>query len=192
MRFARENELHRPCRIVEQSLESFLVAEQERAAFISRETPGKPNRQNFRIEDTIHFANCLGRFAEPLPPQPHPFSHKFDKTELKFLMRLPKLRIRDVDDTAPKFRFGQMFFPCAKMLAVKRRKLWRHPGFCVNTVCHAGDWYLMHGHPDPDILPKRLGDFAMQLAHPIGVSAQAQCQNGHAKGVVWIDPCLPE
>src|SRR6266513_5546076 len=60
MRLACENELHRPCRIVEQSLQTFPVAKQERAAFISRETPGKADRQNFRIEHTIHLANCLG------------------------------------------------------------------------------------------------------------------------------------
>ena len=60
MRFACENELHGPRCIVEQSLQPFLVAEQEGAAFISREASGKADRQNFRIENAISPADGFG------------------------------------------------------------------------------------------------------------------------------------
>ena len=57
MRFAGENELHWACRIIRQSLQSFLVAEQKRAALISGETARKTDGQNFRIKDAIYSAN---------------------------------------------------------------------------------------------------------------------------------------
>ena len=107
-------------------------------------------------------------------------------------MRLPKLRIWNVDDTAPKLRLGHMFFPWAEMLAVKRLKLRRHPGFGVNAVCDAGDWHFVDRHTGPYIFPKRPGDFTMQFAHAVGVPAQPQRQNGHAEGIVRIDARLAE
>ena len=53
MRFAGENELHRPRGVVEQLVQAILIAEQERAAFVGGETSRKTDRQNFRIENAI-------------------------------------------------------------------------------------------------------------------------------------------
>ena len=44
MRFTGENELDRAGRIVEQAFQSFLVAEQKRAAFIGRESARETDR----------------------------------------------------------------------------------------------------------------------------------------------------
>ena len=155
MRFACEDELHRPRGVVEQSLQPFLVAEQERAAFVSRETACKADSQNFRIENAIDFANGLRRFAHALAASSHPFAYKLNETQFKFLMRLPELCIRNIDDAAPKLGLSQMFLPCAEMLLIKRRKFRRHPGLGVDTVRDAGDRDFLHWDTGPDVFPKR-------------------------------------
>src|SRR5207245_5139104 len=89
-------------------------------------------------------------------------------------MRLPQLRIGDIDHAAPEFWFGQMFLPYAEMLAIKRRELGCHPGFCVDTVRDAGDRHLVHRHANPDVFPKRSGDISMHLAHAISLQTATQ------------------
>src|SRR6266513_705483 len=155
MRFACENELHGSRRVVEQSFEPFFVAEQEGTAFVGRETARKANGQNFRVKNAIDLADALERFAHALAPSSLPFAYKLNETELKFLVRLPELCIRNIDDAAPKLRFSQMFLPCAEMPLIKRRKLRRHPGFCVDAVRDAGDRHFLHRHAGPDSFPKR-------------------------------------
>src|SRR5712691_310398 len=158
MRFACENELHRPRGVVEQSVQPFLVAEQERAAFVSRKATRKADSQNFWIENAIDFANGLRRFAHALAAPSHPFAYKLNETQFKFLVRLPELCIRNIDDAAPKLRLSQMFFPCAEMLAIKRGELRRHPSLRVDTVRDVGDRHFVHRNADPDIFPKRSSD----------------------------------
>src|SRR6185369_13186288 len=57
MRFACENKLHRARRIVHQSFQSFLVAEQKCAAFVSGEPSRKSDGQNFWIKNAVDSAN---------------------------------------------------------------------------------------------------------------------------------------
>ena len=57
MRLACKDKLHRPRRIVQQSLQSFLVAKQECAALVSRESARETDGQNFRIKNAINSAN---------------------------------------------------------------------------------------------------------------------------------------
>ena len=161
MSLACENELHGSRRVVEQSFQSFLVAEQEGTAFVSRETACKADGQNFRIKNSIDLADALERFAHALATPSLPFAYKLNETQLKFLVRLPELCIRNIDDAAPKVGLGQMFLPCAEMLLIKRRKLRRHPGLGVDTVRDAGDRHFLHRHAGPDVFPKRSSDFAV-------------------------------
>src|SRR5215510_12917036 len=51
MRFPCENDLHRTSWIVHQAFQSFLVAEQKCAAFVSGEPPRETDSQNFWIEN---------------------------------------------------------------------------------------------------------------------------------------------
>src|SRR6266478_4107875 len=161
MRFARENELNGSRRVVKQSFQPFLVAKQKDATFISRETARKADGQNFRIKNSIDLADALERFAHALATPSLPFAYKLNETQLKFLVRLPELCIRNIDDAAPKVGLGQMFLPCAEMLLIKRRKLRRHPGLGVDTVRDAGDRHFLHRHAGPDVFPKRSSDFAV-------------------------------
>ncbi len=66
MRFAGENELHRPGGIVQQFVQAIFVAEKKRAAFVGRETSRKTDGENFRIENAIGRANGFRRFADAL------------------------------------------------------------------------------------------------------------------------------
>ena len=95
MRFAGENELDRARRVVEQTLEPFLVAKQKRAAFVGREPARKTDRQNFRIENPIHVADRFRRFAEALAPSADAFADKLDQTQFQFLVRLPRVARRE-------------------------------------------------------------------------------------------------
>src|SRR5882724_4997501 len=192
MRFACENELHGSRRVVEQSLQSFLVAEQEGTAFVSRETACKADGQNFRIKNSIDLADALERFPHALATPSLPFAYKLNKTHFKFLVRLPELCIRNIDDTAPKLRFNQMFFPRAEMPLIKRRELRRHPGLRVDTIRDASDRHFLHRHAGPDVFPKRSSDFAVQFAHAVGVPAQPQRKNSHTERVARINAGLTE
>ena len=152
----------------------------------------KSDRQNFRIENAIDVANRFRRFAHALAAHAHTFAHELDQAQLQFLMRLPKLRVGNVDDAAPEIRLGEMFFPIAEMLAIERGKLRRHPGFGVHAVGDAGDRHFVHGHARPNIFPKRSAHFAVQFAHAVSVPAQAQRQDRHAEGIRRIDARLSE
>ena len=124
MRFACENELHRPRRIVQQSLQSFLVAEQKRAALVSREPPRKTDGQNFRIENAIDSANGL-RAIRPMRSRRCRTRSRTKSTrrQFEFLMRVPEIRVGNIDDPAPKIGFGQMFLPIAEILVDKARQI---------------------------------------------------------------------
>src|SRR6478735_11153162 len=129
MRFACKNELHRARRIVHQAFQSFLVAEQKCAPLVSRESSRETDGQNFRIKNTINPANRLRRLAQSFAALSLAVANKIDEAAFKLLMRLPQLRIRNVDDAAPKIRFSQVLLPIAEMLAIKPRKLRCHPRF---------------------------------------------------------------
>ena len=106
MRFACENELHGSRRVIEQSFQPFLVAEQERGPFVSRETARETDSQNFRVKNPICPANGFRRFPQALATPSLPFADKLDETQFEFLMRLPKLRIRNIDNAAPEIGLG--------------------------------------------------------------------------------------
>src|SRR5260370_36687331 len=106
MRFACEDELHRASGVVHQSLQSFLVAEQKRAAFVGGETARKTDRQNFRVQNAINLANRLGRFAHSLTTLSLSVANKVYQASFEFLVCVPKLRIGNIDDAATEFRFS--------------------------------------------------------------------------------------
>ena len=73
-----------------------------------------------------------------------------------------------------KSSFGQVFFPIAEILVVKREKFRRHPGFGMNAVSYAGDGHFVRGHAGPDVFPQTATDFAVQFADAVGMPAHAQ------------------
>ena len=97
-------------------------------------------------------------------------------------MSLPELGVGNLDHAAPEIRLGQMLFPIAEILRVERRKFRRQPSLGMNTIGDAGNGHLMDRNARPNIFPKRLTDFSVQFAHPIGMPARAQSKDGHAKG----------
>src|SRR5690349_20837153 len=62
----------------------------------------------------------------------------------------------------------------------------------MNPVSYAGDRDLVFGHARPNIFPQPATDFAVELADPIGMSAQSQRQNCHAKWIGVVDAGLTE
>ena len=171
MRFAGEDELHRPRLVVEQTLQAFLIAEEQRAAFVGREAARESDRQNFRIENAIDAADRFRRFAGAFARHADALPHKLDQAQFQFLVRLPKLRVGNIDHAAPEIRVGQMLLPIAQILLVERGELRRHPGLGVNAIGDAGDRNFVPRHAGPDILPKRPADFAVQLAHAVRMPA---------------------
>ena len=104
-----------------------------------------------------------------------------NEAQFQLLVRLPKFSIGDLDHAAPEIRLGQMLFPIAQILRVERGKFRCHPGLGMNAIGDAGDRHLMSWNARPDIFPKRLTDFPVELAHSVGVAAHAQREDGHAK-----------
>src|SRR3981081_4872501 len=107
-------------------------------------------------------------------------------------MRVPQLRVGDVNDASPKILVGNMFFPVTEMFLVERGELRRHPGFGMHAIGNARDWNFVHRHTRPNVFPKHLADFAMQLANAIDVTTEPQRQDRHAEYVRWIDASLSE
>ena len=89
-------------------------------------------------------------------------------------MRVPKLRVGNIDDAAPKIGLGQMLLPIAEMLAIERRKLRRHPGFCMDAVRDVGNWHFVDRNTGPHIFPKRSCHFTVQFADGVCVSAETK------------------
>ena len=88
-------------------------------------------------------------------------------------MRLPQLRVRNVDDAPPKVRFGEVLLPIAEMLAIKCRKLGCHPGLGMYAICDTGDRHLMRRNARPNVFPQGSAHFAVQFADAIRVPAEA-------------------
>src|SRR5215469_1094786 len=172
MRFAGENELHWARRIVHQASQSFFVAEQKCAALISCEPPRKTDGQNFRIKNAIDFANRLRRFAQSFTALSFAIANKIDEAAFKLLMRLPQLRVGNIDDAAPKFRLSQVLLPLAEMLAIKCRKFGCHPSLGMNAVGDTGDRHLMHRNARPHIFPERSAYFTVQFTYPIRMATE--------------------
>ena len=102
-------------------------------------------------------------------------------------MRIPKFRVVNINDAAPKFRFGKMFLPVAEVLAIKRRELRRHPGFGGGPVCNVGNRHFVDWNADQTSFQRdRLTSPCNLLT--LGVAAKTQRQDGHAKGIIWIEP----
>src|SRR6266481_5875890 len=192
MRFASENELHRACGIIHQSLQSFFVTEQKRAPLVSGEAARKTDRQNFRVKNAIDVANGLRGFAQSLTALSLPIADKVNQAAFELLMCLPKLRVVNINDAAPKFGFGQVFLPVAEVFAVKRRKFRRHPGLGMNTICDAGYRHFVDRNAGPDIFPKRSTHFAVQFTDPIRMPAETQRQDGHAEWIIRIEARMTE
>src|SRR5205085_10793947 len=123
MRFAGEDELNRPRLVIQQTLEPFLIAEQKRATFVSRESSRETDRENFRIENPVHTPDRFRRFARAFARSADPIADEFNQAQLQLLMRLPQLSARDVGYSPPEIGVGQMFLPIAEILFVERGKL---------------------------------------------------------------------
>src|SRR5438270_12598163 len=121
-----------------------------------------------------------------------PIPDEIYQAAFELLMCLPKLRVVNIDDAAPKLGFGQVFLPVAEMLLVKVRKLRSHPRLSVNTVGDAGDRYFVNRNARPHIFPKRASDFTVHITDAIRVSAKAQRQDGHAERIVRMDSSMAE
>ena len=102
-------------------------------------------------------------------------------------MRLPKLRIGNVDDATPEIRLSELLFPIAEVLVIERGKLRRHPGFGVNAVGDTDDRHFVNGHAGPNIFPERATHFAVQFAHAVRLPAEPQSKNRHAESIGGID-----
>src|SRR5579863_2234807 len=64
MRLAREDDLHRALRVIDDTLESFQVAENEGCAFIRRETPRETDNQGIRVQHALELRHLDHPFAQ--------------------------------------------------------------------------------------------------------------------------------
>ena len=192
MRFACEDELHRARGIVHQSLQSFLVAEQKCGALVSGEAARKTDRQNFRVKNAIDVANGLRGLAQSFTALSLPIANKVNQAAFELLMCLPKLRVVNINDAAPEFRFCEVFLPVPEVPAIERRKFGRHPRLGMNAVCDAGDRHFLDWNAGPDVFPKRSSNFTVQFTHTVRVPAQTQGEDSHAERILWIEACVAE
>ena len=106
-------------------------------------------------------------------------------------MGVPEFFVGDVDDATPELGVAEVFLPVGEVFAVERLKFRGEPRFGVDAVGDGADGHFVLGHAGPDVLPQPLADFAVELAHAVGVAAGAQGEDGHREGVHLVDGRLP-
>src|ERR1700730_3084061 len=57
------------------------------------------------------------------------------------------------------------------------------PRLRVDPVRDAGDWYFLDWDPCPDILPQPSADLTVEFADAVSMTADPQCENGHAESI---------
>ncbi len=97
-----------------------------------------------------------------------------------------------IHDPAPEIFVGKVFFPIAEILVVKHEKFRGQPGLGMNPVSYVSNGHFVRRNAGPDVFPEAATHFAVQFADAVGMPAQAQRQNRHAKWVGGVDPGLAE
>src|SRR5205823_4792383 len=192
MRVGGESKLNRAGGTVQQLVQAIFVGEKESPALVGSETSGKPDGENLGIENAIGRANGFGRFADALALSLDASAHELDQAQLQFLVRVPENGIGNIHDPAPEIFVGKVFFPIAEILLVKHEKFRGQPGLGMNPVSYVSDGNFVRGDAGPDVFPEAATDFAVQFADAVGMPAQAQGQDRHAKWVGGVDPGLAE
>ena len=191
MRFAGENELHRPRGVVEQTVQPLLVAEQKRAAFVGGETARETDRQNFRIENAVDAADRFRRFAQRVRARSRTRS-RTNSTRRSFSFWCVSQSCASGISITPRQKSGSV--RCSsqspRYFCVERGELRRHPRLGMHAVGDARDRNFVSRHAGPDIFPKRSADFAVQFAHAVRLPAHAQRQNRHAESIERIRRCV--
>ncbi len=118
VRFAGENKLNRPLRIVDHRSQTLDVRKNQICALVCSEAARETDRQCIRAEYAaqadalfLRFAAALGLFHRAAP-------NKFEQSRLQIEVRLPKLAVVNVLDTFPNFRFGSMLLPAGTEMTV--------------------------------------------------------------------------
>ena len=62
----------------------------------------------------------------------------------------------------------------------------------MNPVSYTGDRDFVFGHARPNVFPQAATDFAVEFADAIGMPAQSQRQNRHAKWIGGVETGLAE
>ena len=101
VRLAREDDLDRPLRVVQQFPQAVRVLEEERAALVLREPPREADRERLRVEELLGLVHDVGRRAAAQRLLAQPLAGEPDEPLAPALVRAPELGVGDGLDALP-------------------------------------------------------------------------------------------
>ena len=185
MRLAREQEEERPPRVVQQSRQTWPVAQQERCALVGREATCETDREHIRsrrIKKACHVPALRGTQALAQVLALHALAHARQHLRLDRLPGLPKAVIGQRFDQAPEIRVAQTLAPIRGKRAVEVIR----PGLMqesrhVHAVRHEADWIFFRWNLRPLIGAQPRRHAAMDAADAVDVPGAVQRQARHVE-----------
>ena len=187
MGFAREDELDRRLRVVDQRGDRFEVLEDQVCALVGGKAPGESDRQAVQAQRTLVVRDGVGGLAATLGRAHHLPAHEIDQARLQGLMCLPQLAVIDALDVVPALRLGATVGPVGAQVAVVNLvHLRRQPGLHVHAVGDVTDRHAFLGHARVQAGPHGARDVTVQRRDRVGAARQLQRQHGHAERLAVI------
>ncbi len=152
--FAGEDELEGTVAVGEELDEAFLIAEEERRAFVGGKAAGEADGEGLGVEDFFTRDLLSGGAATAIELHAQAIPHKGDEMLAAPFMGAPQFRIGDLFDLIPHFVIGGFVGPVgAEIARIEAGEFIRQPCLGMNAVGDGLDRNLRHRHFGPDVLP---------------------------------------
>ncbi len=119
VRFAREDDLHRAFRVIDDAFEPFHVAENKRGAFIRREPPREADNQRVGVQHALELRHLERAFAEAQVMLAQMAARILDEGVFAFYVCMPQCFVGNLRDRLPERGFIDMVLPIRAQVALK-------------------------------------------------------------------------
>ncbi|MNK51500.1 hypothetical protein D3C87_704090 [compost metagenome] len=158
------------------------VPEDQGRALVGGEAAGEAQGERFGIQEGLGFLELGVGLAVAQPLGLHALADELDHPVLEEAVDVPKLGVGHGFELLPGGVLLDAFMPLLAQVGVEERaELGGEPGLGVDAVGDRGDGHLGLGDAGPEVVPDAAGDLAMQLAHAVGLTREAQGQDGETE-----------
>ena len=185
VRLAREHELDRHRRVVDERGEGLDVAQHQRGALVGGEAAGEADRQGVEAQGPAHRGDDVRGLAAALGLLGGAPAHGVDELHLQRLVRFPQLAVVDGVDAIPERGVARARGPVgAEVAVVDLAHLRREPGRHVDAVGDVADRHAIFAAIGIKRAPHRARDLAVQRGDGVGAVARLEREDRHAEGLV--------
>src|SRR6476620_5642125 len=186
MRLAREDDLNRAIRIIEDSGQAIRIVEQERRSLVGCEAAREANGQHLLLQERTA-GEHLTRIAAVHPSLPEPLAKDVQQSSLPAGMRLPEDIVGNSTHSAPDIGIGLVIPPFGSEVRIEHPGDPRcDPGLQVDAVGDVPDRHILNRTLGPDATPHLAGHLAVLLAHAVAVIGQAHRYGRHVEVVAGL------